>query len=161
MLAKDAPASTVRLALSEEDALAAVAQAAELWGAEWRRDGPGGRLELPVVAGLRRGTVTARIAADEVRDREGRGTVLSARIESSDYRLQRAAVTILSLGGIGALALTLWPLYPPLLALAPVALIFSVGAWLLVASRLENSGLEEFLDLVRADAEGEAPDPAD
>lgn len=159
MNAPGVPDSTVRVALSVDETLDAVERAAELWGAQWHRDGPGGRLELPVVAGVRRGLVTARIATDEVHDHEGNGTILSGRIEDSQYRLQTASVVILAVGGFGALALTLWPLYPPLLALAPPALIFTVVAWLVVASRLQNSGLEEFLTLVAsaADPDGNGP----
>jgi hypothetical protein len=153
----DHAGSAARVALSEEETLDAIERAAELWGASWHRDGPGGRLELPVVAGLRRGTVTARLATDSDRDQEGPGTLVSARVEASEYRLQTAAVAILSVGGFGALALALWPLYPPLLALAPLALIFTVVAWLAVASRLQNSGIEEFLELVQTAADGPQP----
>ena len=57
------------------------------------------------------------------------------------------------------MALTLWPLYPPLLALAPLALIFTVVAWLAVASRLQNSGVEEFLGLIVSAAEKQSAAP--
>lgn len=144
----------VRLELGPEEALAAVEHAAEFWDAEWHRHGTGGRLELPVVAGLRRGTISARLSAELEDD----ATTLTVRIESSRYKLQNAAVSILALGGFGGLCLTLWPLYPPLLALAPVALILLVVAWLVIASRLQNSGLEEFLELVES-AESEVREP--
>ncbi len=138
----------ISVALSAEETLDAVERAAELWGADWHRHGTGGRLELPVHAGVRRGTLTARLSTEPEAQGEGGGTVLTISVESSHYRLQTAAVSILGIGGVGGLALTLWPLYPPLLALAPLALIFLVVAWLFVASRLQNSGVEEFLDLV-------------
>ncbi len=149
------------VALSAEESLDAVERAAELWGADWHRHGTGGRLELPVHAGVRRGTLTARLSTEPVAQGEalgeGNGTVLVVHVESSHYRLQTTAVSILAAGGLGALALTLWPLYPPLLALAPLALIFVVVAWLVIASRLQNSGVEEFLDLVAsAGTAGEA-----
>ena len=143
----------VSIALSAEESLEAVERAAELWGADWHRHGTGGRLELPVHAGVRRGTVTARLSTEPEAQGQGNGTVLVVRVQSSHYRLQTAAVSILGAGGLGALALTLWPLYPPLLALAPLALIFAVVAWLVIASRLQNSGVEEFLDLVRSAGE--------
>ena len=138
----------VSVGLSVEETLDAVEHAAEFWGADWHRHGTGGRLELPVHAGVRRGWLTARLSAEPEPPGEGSGTVLTVSVESSHYRLQTAAVSILGIGGVGGLALTLWPLYPPLLALAPLALIFVVVAWLFVASRLQNSGVEEFLDLV-------------
>lgn len=147
----------VSIALSAEESLHAVERAAEVWGADWHRHGTGGRLELPVHAGVRRGTITARLSTEPQAQREAPGeghcTVLVVQVESSHYRLQTAAVSILAIGGLGALALTLWPLYPPLLALAPLALIFVVVAWLFVASRLQNSGVEEFLDLVASAGE--------
>lgn len=154
-----------RVDLDVEPSLAAVEHAAELWGAVWRRSGTGGRLELPVQAGLRQGVVTATVStevvsgtgagngagdgADRAADTDtGDSTTLVVRIESSDYHLQTGAVTILGIGGLGCLPLILWPLYPKLLALAPVSLILIVVAWLVVASRLQNSGVEEFLDMV-------------
>lgn len=155
----------VSIALSAEESLDAVEWAAELWDADWHRHGTGGRLELPVQAGLRRGTVTAKLSTEA----EGDTTALVVHVESSHYRLQTVAVSILAAGGLGALALTLWPLYPALLALAPVALILIVVAWLFVASRLQNSGVEEFLELVGTAAaesadegaeEGNKQDPA-
>lgn len=138
-----------RLDLDVEHSLGAVEHAAELWGANWRRSGTGGRLELPVQAGLRRGVVVAAVSTEAVAgDGNDAGTTLVVGIESGDYHLQTAAVTILGIGGLGTLPLLLWPLYPKLLALAPVSLIFIVVAWLVVASRLQNSGVEEFLDMV-------------
>lgn len=136
----------VRLAMSSEETLDAIERAAEFWDAGWRRHGVGGRLELPVVAGLRRGMITAQLSTVA----EGDGTALTIQVESSHYKLQTASVSLLAMGGLGGLALTVWPLYPPILALAPVALILLVVAWLVVGSRLQNSGIEEFLDLVRS-----------
>ncbi len=145
----------VSVGLSVEETLDAVERAAEFWGADWHRHGTGGRLELPVHAGVRRGWLTARLSAEPEPPGEDSGTILTVSVESSHYRLQTAAVSILGIGGVGGLALTLWPLYPPLLALAPLALIFLVVAWLFVASRLQNSGVEEFLDLVGSAAESD------
>jgi hypothetical protein len=144
----------VSIALGAEESLDAVEWAAELWDADWHRHGTGGRLELPVQAGLRRGTVTAKLSTEA----EGDTTALVVHVESSHYRLQRAAVSILAIGGMGGLALTLWPLYPRLLALAPAALILVVVAWLVIASRLQNSGIEEFLDLVESGCAAGAED---
>lgn len=143
----------VNIDLSAEETLDAVEHAAELWDADWQRHGSGGRLELPVHAGVRRGTVTAQLSTEA----EGDTTALVVQVESSHYRLQTAAVSILAIGGLGGLALTFWPLYPALLTLAPAALILVVVAWLVIASRLQNSGIEEFLDLVES-ASAEGPD---
>lgn len=137
--------------MNADESLEAVERAAELWGADWNRLGTGGRLELPVHAGVRHGTVSARLSTEPERD----GTSVVVRVESSHYKLKTGAVSILTLGGLGALALTLWPLYPRLLAVAPLALVFSVLAWLVVASRLQNSGVEEFLELVASAGEKE------
>jgi hypothetical protein len=148
----------VSVALSAEECLEVVEQAAELWGADWSRLGTGGRLELPVHAGVRHGSVSARLWTEPDRD----GTAIVVRIESSHYRLKTGAVSVLAVGGLGALALTLWPLYPRLLAVAPLALVFSIIAWLVIASRLQSTGVEDFLNLVTTGgeqhAEGRAPD---
>ena len=129
---------------SRETTLAAVEQAAELWGAAWRADGWGGRLELPVAAGLRRGVVRGRLSVEATAD----GSRLLLRVEESRHTLNRVALVVLLLGGIGALAATLWPFFPPLLAVAPLAIVLALSAWLLVASRLRTSGPDDFLDLV-------------
>lgn len=139
----------VSVVLSSEESLEALEHAAELWGADWNRHGTGGRLELPVHAGVRHGVVSATVWTEPERN----GTSVVARVESSRYRLRGRAVSILAVGGLGALALILWPLYPPLLAFAPLALVLAVAAWLVIISRLQNSGVEEFLDLVASAGE--------
>lgn len=139
----------MRVALGAKGTLAAVEHAAELWGASWQRHGTGGRIELPVHAGVRRGVVFGRIWTEPERG----GTALVFRVESSDYQLKHGAVPILAVGGLGALALTLWPLYPPLLAVAPLALVFAIAAWLVIASRLQSAGVEDFLNLIATGGE--------
>lgn len=139
----------VEVALDAEESLEMVQQTADDWGAGWSRSGTGGRLELPVQAGLRHGLVSANLSTE----RGHNGTTIVVRVESSRYALKAGAVSILAVGGLGALALVLWPIYPRLLAAAPLALILSVVAWLFVASRLQNSGVEEFLDLVATGGE--------
>jgi len=137
------------VALGTEDALLAVERAAELWGAEWDRLGTGGRLELPVHAGVRFGRVSGRLWTEP----ERQGTTLVFRTESSDYSLKRGAVAMLGVGGLGAVALILWPLFPQLLALAPMALVFAIIAWLVIASRLQSAGVEDFLQLAASSDE--------
>ena len=129
---------------SRDATLAAVERAAELWGAAWRADGWGGRLELPVTAGLRRGVVRGRLSVVEAAD----GSRVLFTVEESRHTLNRAALGVLLLGGIGALAATLWPFFPALLAVAPLAIVLALSAWLLVASRQGTSGPDDFLELV-------------
>lgn len=147
----------ISVALGGTECLEEIRRAAEIWGADWSRLGTGGHLELPVHAGLRQGTVSAHLWTES----ERKGTSVIARVEASHYRLRRRAVSILGVGGLGALALTLWPLYPPLLAVAPLALVFSILAWLVISTRLKNAGVEEFLDLVASLAEEHSTQPSE
>jgi hypothetical protein len=140
----------IELALPPERALAALERTAEAWGAELAREGQGGRLVLPVMAGLRRGFLRGRVTVTP----SGGGARLAFVVEESGYRLHRTAVAILALALAGAVATVLWPFFPRLLVLAPVGLALGLGAWLLVVSRLTNSGAEEFLAEVAGGAEG-------
>lgn len=135
-------------------ALAAIAAAAEDWGAEWTPEGSGGRLYLPVVAGLRRGVLDGQI---EIRADARGGTRLTLAAETTHWRLQRSAVAFLVLGALGALPVILWPLSPRYLALAPVGLVFLFLAWFMVVSRLHTAGAVEFLEAVRARLESHDP----
>lgn len=134
---------------SPEQVLGAVREAAELWGGHWQRQGRGGRLALPVVRGLRRGVVEGRLTAEP----SGDGTTLRLEIVSRHYRLNRAAVTILILGGLGGLTTVLWPFFPGLLRFAPAGAVLAVAAWLLVSSRLRTGDEADFLALVAELAE--------
>ncbi|HEV7516928.1 MAG TPA: hypothetical protein VGR07_11560 [Thermoanaerobaculia bacterium] len=118
--------------------------------------GAGRRLRLPVLAGLRQGFLDGELTAEPVPG----GARLSFRVEGSEYRLRTTAVSCLVVGGIGGLALILWPLYPPLLRLAPLGVVLALAAWFLVLSRLRVSGPEEFLDMVSA-ISGGAGEPED
>ena len=144
----------VELALGQDETLAAVAQAAEMWGAGWRREGSGGRLALPVTAGLRHGRLDGRVRTEPA---SGRGTRLVFRVETTRWHLHWRAVVILMIGAGGALTLTLWPFFPPLLDLAPIGVVVAFAAWFLVASRLRSAGPENFFELLEATEDGEAP----
>ena len=96
--------------------LAAVAAAAADWGAEWTPGVAGGRLYLPVVAGLRRGVLGGQV---EVRAGAGGATRLTLVAETTHWRVHRSAAAVLVLGAAGALPVLLWPLSSELLALAP------------------------------------------
>ncbi len=134
----------IEVAARFRDALAAVSAAAEDWGAEWREEGQGGRLRLPVSAGLRHGFLEGRVRV------EGRGdrAAVTLAVEAIEYRLHKSAVAMLVIGAGGAVALVAWPFFPQLLALAPTGVVLAIVAWLVVVSRLRNSGPEEFLELV-------------
>lgn len=136
---------TIQLDLSPEAALAAVAREAEEWGGTFERDCLGGRLRLPVEAGLRRGVVSGPLTAAPA---EG-GTRVTFRCEESVYVVQAAAVSALIVAGAGALLTMAWPLYPTLLVVAPLGAVLALGGWFLVLSRLRNSGPEEFLGRLR------------
>ena len=137
---------SVELTLGTDEALAELARAAGDWGAEWRREGSGGRLILPVTAGLRHGRLSGRISTEPTNGSPG--TRLRFQVEDSRYRLHGRAVVILLFGALGAISFTLWPFYPPLLQLAPMALVLAFAAWFLVASRLRTAGIEEFFELL-------------
>jgi len=154
------PTRGVELAGADrERALAAVAAAADAWGADWLRDGHdgsasrGGRLALPVLAGLRRGVARVRVDTWE----QGAATRVTAREEERRDGLHVAAVVVLAISALGALTTVVWPFFPTLLPLAPFGALLALGGWFLVISRLQSSGPEEFLELVAkvAAAEGQ------
>ena len=133
-------------------------RAAEMWGAEWSGEGSSARIRLPVTAGVRRGILTGRLWSEPATD----GSQLILRIEDSVYRLNWPAVLILLFGAFGATCLTLWPLFPVLLQMAPIAVVLAIAAWFLVASRLRMSGADDFLELAaRIDPDWQEPEEGD
>lgn len=146
----------VRIPIPPQEALAAVATAAEEWGAVWHPGGSGGRLQLPVRAGLRQGHQDGHveISADD------EGSELRFREERSELHLWAQAVVVLALGAFGGLMTVLWPFWPDLLEVAPFGAVIALSAWLLVMGRLENRGAQEFLELVRAVATADEEDEA-
>ncbi len=139
----------IDLAVPAEKALAAVRRTAEDWGAEFQPEGAGGKLHLPVVAGIRRGLVTGVV---EIRDATDGSRVIFLP-ESSVYYVQTASVMVLLLAAAGGLLTLLWPFYPKLIAVAPFGAILALGGWFLVVSRLRTSGPDEFLAAVAVAAE--------
>jgi hypothetical protein len=129
-----------------EEILATVSAVAEEWDAQWDPATGGGRLYLPVVAGLRRGLLSGTL---EVRAAAGGGTRLTLSAETTHWRVHRSAAALLVLGALGALPVILWPLSADVLALAPVGLVFMFLAWFMVVSRLRTAGGPEFLEAVR------------
>ncbi len=130
---------------SPQQALSSLAQAAEMWGADFERRGLGGRLQLPVTAGLRRGLISGTVEVEPLGD--GGSRVVLQPEERVDH-LHAPAVVILLLSVTGALLTVLWPFYPKLLPVAPFGAILALGGWFLVVSRLRSSGPDEFLELV-------------
>lgn len=144
---------------SPEEVLVSVGEAAEIWGAQWEPHGAGGSLLLPVVRGLWRGVERCRVSVAA----SGGGSRLEVAIEDSHHEVNRAAFAILVFGGAGGLAVALWPFFPALLPLLPVAGFLALVAWLLVAGRLRHTDPEDFLRLVAelaaAPLEGQNGDP--
>lgn len=138
--------------------LAAVDQAAEIWDAAWEAAPRGGRLHLPVLAGIRRGSILFRVEAK----RGGAGTHLTLRVEDSAYEINRGAALFLAVGALGGISAVLWPLYPErLLPFVPLGLVMAIGAWLLIVSRLRSAGPEDFLDTVAEIAEEDGREPTE
>lgn len=136
--------------------LRAVDQAAEMWDAAWEAAPYGGRLHLPVLAGIRRGSILFRVEAK----RSASGTDLTLRVEDSAYEINRGAALFLAVGAMGGISAVLWPLYPErLLPFVPLGLVMAIGAWLLIVSRLRSAGPEDFLDTVAELAEDDGRPP--
>lgn len=143
------PEHAIELDMPPERALSALRQTAEDWGANLQPDPAvtaGGRLHLPVLAGIRRGLVSGPV---EVQPAEG-GSRVVFRPEESVYYVQTASVMILLLAIAGGSLTVLWPFYPQLMAVAPFGAILALGGWFLVVSRLRTSGPDEFLAAVAA-----------
>jgi len=137
----------IDLQLTPEEALAVLRQTAEDWGARFEPSGTGGRLDLPVLAGMRRGLVSGPVEVQPA----GGGSRLVFRPESAVYHVQTAAVVILLVATAGAGLVLVWPFVPGLMAVAPFGAILALGGWFLVVSRLRTSGPDDFLAAVVAE----------
>ncbi len=133
--------------------MAAVARAADAWGAEFERQETGGRLHLPFVAGLRRGLVSGPLSVEPA---PGGSRVVFREEESAQY-VHTSSVAVLLIAAVGGVLTVLWPFYPKLLPVAPFGAILALGGWFLVVSRLRTSGPDEFLAAVAAEAGGAPP----
>jgi hypothetical protein len=142
----------IDLAASPERALAALARAADLWGAEYEPGAGGGRLRLAVAAGLRRGWAGGEVSVEPLPE----GSRLRLRVDEGKTFLHAPRVAVLALGAVGGLAVVAWPFWPALLPLAPLGAVLALAAWFLVSSRLRASGPGEFLDVVAAEVGQEA-----
>jgi len=140
------PSSEHRLELevTSAEALEALEQASEIWGGEWRREGTGGTLTLPVSAGLRHGHVHGQVTTEN----RGARSAIAFRIERIYYRLHVPAIVILLVGLFGGLLVVFAGFHPPLFELVPAGTFMSLAAWFLVVSKLKTRGSAEFLALV-------------
>jgi hypothetical protein len=142
----------IDLGLPPEAAVAALARTAEDWGAQFERDpagGTGGKLHLPVLAGLRKGVVSGEVELWP----KGEGSRLVFRPDQAVYFVQTSAVMVLLLATAGGVLTILWPFFPNLLAAAPFGAVIALGGWFLVITRLRTSGPDEFLEAVAAQVE--------
>lgn len=148
----------VDVGVGVDDGLDRLEALAEVWGASWRRDGRGGHLALPVRAGVRRGLVEGPVTVEP----NAGGARVSFEIADRFYRVQYSAFFLLLIGAIAGIVATITPFAPSLLPLLPICVILAVASWLLIVSRLHNSGPEEFLaQLAAADAPDESAGSAE
>lgn len=125
-------------------ALEAVADAAEMWGGDWERQGEGGRLTIPVSAGVRHGHVSGQISTRP----QGRVSEVVLHVESVHYQLHWPSLAVLLFGAVGGLLIVVAPFFPPLFPLVPAGVILSLAAWFLVVARMKSRGSPEFLAFV-------------
>jgi hypothetical protein len=124
-----------------------VAMAADAWGGIWQAEGRGGgRLGLPVIAGVRRGWVAGQLTVEPAGD----GSRLTYRVDTSEYRVEKSAAMVLLVASLGAIVTVVAPLFPALLGLVPISIILCLMAWFFVVARLRNSGPEEFFEQLAA-----------
>lgn len=147
------PEHAIDLPVRPDAALSALRRAVDDWGAELSREEGGSRLHLPVVHGLKRGLVSGPVRVEATAE----GSRVAFLPEESHLYVQSAPVIILVIAVLGAMMTVLWPFFPRLLPLSPFGAILALGGWFLVLSRLRNSGPDEFLVMVEAQAEAGAP----
>lgn len=137
--------------------MAAVARAADTWGADFERPvhdgGTGGTLHLPFVAGLRRGMVAGPVTIEPIPE----GSRLVFREERSIRHVHTPSLAVLLIACLGGLLTVLWPFYPRLLPISSLGAVLALGGWFLVISRLQTSGPDEFLASVAAEVGGAPP----
>lgn len=143
----------VDLSETPPESLEIVARSADLWGGGWKPAGiGGGRLVLPVLAGLRRGWVGGEVEVEKLGKRKTR---LRFRVEESEYHLEKPSVAVLVLAAAGGLVTMVAPFFPALIRFVPIAVLLAFGAWFFIVARLRNSGPEEFFEEL-----GKAGEPA-
>lgn len=135
--------------LSPDEFLSGVGVVAEQWDGEWEASGErGGRLGLPVTAGLRRGWLAGEF---EVEARSG-GSEVCFQVDRGEMKIDRGSVFVLLVGAFGGLVTMVAPFVPNLWALVPVGLLLGFSAWFMVVARLRSSGPVEFFAQVDDEA---------
>ena len=112
--------------------------------AEWHRSGTGGRLTLPLSAGLRHGLATGDLTSDS----RGSKTRIDLELHPFEYHLHRPAAYVLLIGALGAVAMVLVPIFPALVGFVPLGFLALLLAWFLVLSQIKNRSPEDFLSVV-------------
>lgn len=124
------------------EVLRRVGETAEQWVGEWQPapGSEGGRLGLPVTAGLKRGWLAGELEVVE----QGRGSRLLFKVDRGELRADRASVLVLSVGAAGGLVTIVAPFFPALWPLVPIGLLLGFSAWFMVVARLRTAGPAEF-----------------
>ena len=143
---------TLTLESTPSAALKLLKEKAEIWGGGWKGEGlTGGRLVIPVLAGLRRGYVGYGVSVDGT----PRKTTLDFKEEESDLQVHVPTLIVLLIAAAAGLTTMVIPFMPRLLPLLPPSVVLSLATWLFIVARLRNSGIDEFLadlaDDVQAD----------
>ncbi|MBI2565649.1 MAG: hypothetical protein HYV63_01275 [Candidatus Schekmanbacteria bacterium] len=119
----------VVLSVPPERALKAAAAVAELWGAEWTDLGSGNaQLLLPQEAGLRRGLARCRLRVDAAAE----GCEVELLVVEYCLQIHAPLAGAAAMGALGTGVMVLWPFFPALIALLPIGLLMTLGAWFLV-----------------------------
>ena len=131
------------LKLAPSAALKSLGALADTWGGGWKGEGQdGGRLVIPVLAGLRRGYVGYAVSARS----ESKGTRLHFVEEESDLKVHQPTLIVLLIAACAGLSTLVMPFVPKLLPLLPPAVVLCLATWLFIVARLRNSGLDEFME---------------
>jgi hypothetical protein len=139
------PPTVRRFEAPPNEALRAVARAAEDWGADFEPQGTGGRLDLPVNAGLRFGRLAGTVRAVAVGET---ATEFTFVVEREEFKLPGVLVGLLLCGALGAVTALGWPFVPGLGKLAPMGALIALAVWFLVLAKARYVGVEAFLDRV-------------
>ena len=110
------------------------------WGGSW--DEASGALELPLLAGVRRGVARGTLTIEE--HERGCRAVLSVHEET--FSLRGDAVVVLCVSAAGALSTVVWPVVPALLPFVPFGVVLALAGWFLVISRLVTNRPEDVFE---------------
>jgi hypothetical protein len=139
-----------RIRCSPATAQQRIGEAAKTWGADWQPEESGGRLILPVLAGIRKGWVAGPLFFEA----RGHDTEVELRVEESRYQLHIASVVVLLVSALGGLAVMAWPfLGEQALPLAAVGAILALCGWFGVVSKIRIQSPEHFLEMLDEEIE--------